>query len=71
MEEVEEAVWSCEGSKSPGPNGFNFTFIKPCWEILKEEIHVLANQFHNNAKLPKAFTSSFVAMIRKVKNLIV
>lgn len=28
MEEVEEAVWSCEGSKSPGPDGFNFNFIK-------------------------------------------
>lgn len=71
MEEVEVAVWSCEGSKSPGPDGFNFTFIKPCLEVLKEEIHVQENKFHNNAKLPTAFTSSFVAMIRKVKNPIV
>ena len=27
-EEVKEAVWQCEGSKSPGPDGFNFNFIK-------------------------------------------
>lgn len=25
MEELEEAVWSCEGSKSLGPDRFNFT----------------------------------------------
>lgn len=23
-EEVKEAVWQCDGSKSPGPDGFNF-----------------------------------------------
>lgn len=27
-EEIKEAVWSCEGNKSPGPDGFNFNFIK-------------------------------------------
>jgi len=26
--EVREAVWLCEGSKSFGPDGFNFNFIK-------------------------------------------
>jgi len=27
-EEMKEAVWMCEGSKSPGSDGFNFNFIK-------------------------------------------
>ena len=26
--EVKDAVWQCEGSKSPGPDGFNFNFIR-------------------------------------------
>ncbi|XP_020207365.1 uncharacterized protein LOC109792369 [Cajanus cajan] len=26
--EIKEAVWSCDGSKSPGPDGYNFNFIK-------------------------------------------
>ena len=30
--EVKEAVWQCDGSKSPGPDGFNFNFIKNSWE---------------------------------------
>ena len=34
-EEVKEVVWQCEGSKSPGPDGFNFNFIKKSWNSLK------------------------------------
>nr|KYP48621.1 hypothetical protein KK1_029682 [Cajanus cajan] len=34
-EEVKNAVWDCEGSKSPGPDGFNFTFIKDFWDDIK------------------------------------
>jgi len=37
-EEVKEAVWQCEGSKSPSPDGFNFIFIKNSWDILKLDI---------------------------------
>lgn len=27
-DEIKEAVWQCESSKSPRPDGFNFYFIK-------------------------------------------
>ena len=27
-EELREAVWDCEGDKSPGPDGINFRFLK-------------------------------------------
>jgi len=37
-EEIREAVWQCEGSKSPGPDGFNFNFLKKSWNFLKEEV---------------------------------
>jgi len=36
-EEVKVAVWMCEGSKSPSPNGFNFNFIKSNGESLKKD----------------------------------
>ena len=42
-EEVKLAVWSCESSKSPGPDGFNFGFLKFCWEILKEDVMKAVN----------------------------
>lgn len=28
IEEIKEAVWDCDGSKSLGPDGYNFRFIK-------------------------------------------
>jgi len=28
--EIRVAVWSCDNSKSPGPDGFNFGFLKFC-----------------------------------------
>lgn len=33
--EIKEAMWECEGDKSPGPDGFNFKFIKEFWHLLK------------------------------------
>lgn len=32
-DEIKAAVWSCESSKSPGPDGFDFHFIKEFWEV--------------------------------------
>ncbi|GKA75212.1 RNA-directed DNA polymerase, eukaryota [Tanacetum coccineum] len=39
LEEVKEAVWSCEGSKAPGPDGVKFNFIKHHWDVLKEDFY--------------------------------
>lgn len=36
--EIWDAINSCGGDKAPGPDGFNFRFIKRFWEILKSEI---------------------------------
>lgn len=48
VDEIKEAVWSCDSSKSPGPDGFNFGFIKDFWEIMKDDV--------------VAFIRSFIAM---------
>lgn len=31
----EEAVWSFDGGKSVGPNGFSFEFLHNCWDFVK------------------------------------
>ncbi|KAJ9541443.1 hypothetical protein OSB04_027949 [Centaurea solstitialis] len=35
LEEVKGAVWSCAGSKAPGPDGLNFNFLKKFWDTVK------------------------------------
>ncbi|MCI24102.1 transposon TX1 putative protein, partial [Trifolium medium] len=37
LEEIEDVVRMCDGNKSPGPDGFNFAFIKSFWYLLKGE----------------------------------
>ncbi|XP_068503978.1 uncharacterized protein [Phaseolus vulgaris] len=37
-EEIRDAVWLCDGTKSAGPDGFNMNFIKESWEALKDEV---------------------------------
>jgi hypothetical protein len=38
MEEIEEVVQCSDGNKSPGPDGFNFAFLKNFWDLIKGEI---------------------------------
>ena len=64
--EIEEVINSSDGSKSPGPNGFNFPFFKHFWYLLKHEIRIMFDQFHGNEKIPKSFLSFFVTLIPKV-----
>ncbi|GAU51623.1 hypothetical protein TSUD_414500 [Trifolium subterraneum] len=64
-EEVKEVVWSCDGNKSPVPDGFNFNFLKECWSMVKGDVLEFLNEFHDSAVLPKAITASFLTLIPK------
>jgi hypothetical protein len=63
MEDITEVVSSCDGSKSPGPDGFTFAFIKEFWDLLKVDVRILFDQSHGNACLPKGMCSYFLALI--------
>ncbi|GKV28130.1 hypothetical protein SLEP1_g37215 [Rubroshorea leprosula] len=67
-EEVKNAVWDCEPTKSPGPDGFNFKFIKTMWEDIKHDIIGFAQEFHEHGKLVKGSNASFIVLIPKVEN---
>jgi hypothetical protein len=66
LEEIEMVVKECDGNKSPGPDGFNFNFVKDSWDLLKGDIRIRFDQFHENECLPKSFLSYFVTLIPKV-----
>ncbi|XP_068486340.1 uncharacterized protein [Phaseolus vulgaris] len=67
-EEVKNAVWDCGGSKSPGPDGFNFNFIKSCWEVHKVDVMAAVQLFHTTGSLRKGCNASFIALIPKVRD---
>ncbi|GAU44256.1 hypothetical protein TSUD_400020 [Trifolium subterraneum] len=63
--EIREAVWSCDRNKSPGPDGFNFNFLKTCWNVVKDDFMNFFHEFHQHAAFPKGFTASFLTLIPK------
>jgi hypothetical protein len=68
VREVVEVIELSDGNKSPGPNGFNFSFFKKFWGLLEKEIMCLFAEFHDSAKLPSCFFSYFITLIPKVLN---
>ncbi|KAJ0757712.1 putative RNA-directed DNA polymerase [Helianthus annuus] len=68
VEEIKAAVWDCDGDRAPGPDGFNFKFIKRCWAVLREDLVNLFNNFYASGSLNPCCTSSFIALIPKIKD---
>ncbi|GJU77073.1 putative RNA-directed DNA polymerase [Tanacetum coccineum] len=65
MDEVKDAVWNCVGSKSLGPDGFNFNFIKSHWEVLKFDFWNYVKHFELTGRLGNGCNASFVVLIPK------
>ena len=65
-DEINMAVASCDGNKAPGPDGFNFNFIKSAWEVIKHDIYDIVENFWATSKLPKGCNTTLIALIPKV-----
>lgn len=59
------AIENCDNSKSPGPDGFNFKFIKVCWAIIKRDFLQMLSDFHEHGRLVCGINPSFIALIPK------
>jgi hypothetical protein len=68
MGEIEAAVKASDGSKCPGPDGFNYAFIKEFWGLMKYDVRILFDQFHGNECIPKCLLSYFLTLVPKVKS---
>lgn len=44
--EIDRGVVVCDGNKSPGPDGFNFSFFKKFWPLLIDVTSVMFDLFH-------------------------
>lgn len=65
--EIWEAIKNCDSTKSPGPDGFNFNFIKSYWETIKEDFLRMIHEFYMHGKLVRGLNQSFVVLIPKKK----
>lgn len=51
LDDLKKVIWSSEGDKSRGPNGFNMGFFKFCWNFLKEDLLRFVYEFCENPSL--------------------
>ncbi|KAJ0732921.1 putative RNA-directed DNA polymerase [Helianthus annuus] len=66
--EIKEAIWSCVGDRAPGPDGFNFMFIKKNWDLFQGDFIRLFQEFFIKGDISRCCTSSFIALIPKIKD---
>lgn len=66
-EEIDDAVKSCDGQKARGSDGFNFSFIKAAWEVMKEDIYSMVDEFWASCTLQRGCNNAFITLIPKIE----
>lgn len=69
-EEIKEAIWSCDGSKSPGPVGINFSILKELWSSFKSDVMRMMIEFHEHGRLVRGINPSFIVLIPKKEEVV-
>nr|GFC01152.1 RNA-directed DNA polymerase, eukaryota [Tanacetum cinerariifolium] len=57
-DEIKRAVWNCRGNKSPGPDGFNFKFLKKYWDVVGSDFCEAIDHFFTYGGFSKGCNSS-------------
>ncbi|GKD77254.1 putative RNA-directed DNA polymerase, eukaryota, reverse transcriptase zinc-binding domain protein [Tanacetum coccineum] len=68
FDEIRKDVWDCGSSKSSGPDGFSFLFIKTYWDLFEDDIVNFVNHFMKSGTMPKGTNSAFITLIPKTSN---
>ena len=58
----------CGSSKCPGPDGFNFFFIKSNWEIIDKDVDRAILFFQRSGYFPRGCNVSFITLAPKKAN---
>nr|GEW71988.1 RNA-directed DNA polymerase, eukaryota, reverse transcriptase zinc-binding domain protein [Tanacetum cinerariifolium] len=65
-EEVKKAVWDYGSDKSPGPDGFSFSFFRHFWSTIENDIFEAVGCFFTYGDMPNGCNSNFIALIPKI-----
>ncbi|KAL4351250.1 hypothetical protein GQ457_06G036320 [Hibiscus cannabinus] len=69
IDEIWSVLLATDGSRAPGPDGFNMNFLKRFWLDLKEEICQFFSDFYHGKLSVRPFNHSFIVLIPKTDNL--
>ncbi|XP_077214052.1 uncharacterized protein LOC143848883 [Tasmannia lanceolata] len=65
MDEIRETIFASDGSKAPGPDGFNGDFYKSFWYLIKENITEAILSFFIKGKMLPELNCTFITLVPK------
>ena len=65
---VKAAMFSIDGGRAPGPDGFTVQFFQVCWSIIGKEVEKVIIHFFTTNELLPAFNSIIMALVSKCRN---
>ncbi|KAL2944091.1 LINE-1 retrotransposable element ORF2 protein [Bienertia sinuspersici] len=66
-QDVKEAIFSIDGDKAPGPDGFGASFFKENWNIVGPLVSDAVLDFFKNGRILKEINNTFISLIPKVQ----
>ncbi|KAL2923715.1 hypothetical protein RDABS01_015206 [Bienertia sinuspersici] len=66
-QDVKEAIFSIDGDKAPGPDGFGASFFKENWNIVGPLISDAVLDFFKNGRILKEINNTLISLIPKVQ----
>ena len=67
-DEVKRAVFECDGSKAPSPDGFTLELFQTQWEIVKEDILRVLLEFAKDGIVHGVTNETYICLIPKKIN---
>ncbi|GJU65921.1 RNA-directed DNA polymerase, eukaryota [Tanacetum coccineum] len=64
--EVKRVVWDCGVDKSPGLDGFSFSFYRHFWPVIEKDVFEAVDYFFMYGEIPNGCNSNFIALIPKI-----
>lgn len=64
--EIRKVVFSFEGNKAPGPDGFPMFFFQKLWDIVAKDVCNVVKEFFDARRILKEINSTFIVLILKV-----
>ncbi|XP_078150904.1 uncharacterized protein LOC144546233 [Carex rostrata] len=68
LDDIKKALFDCEASGTPGPDGFSFQFYQHFWLVVHTDLALLCTHFHDNILQLDKLNKSIICLIPKEAN---
>lgn len=67
-EEIKATLFSLNGNKAPGSDGFTTQFFKDSWEIIGDSVLSAIEHFFSTSQMDRQVNATIIALIPKKMN---